>query len=169
MGEWRNARVVDLTKKLLHRIFYSVCFIAGVLPVSSLVFNSPISVTPELNFPFFLFQCPPFYRTTWDLCQCRNSRSVSTARYTSTNTVKYQPSSKPPHIFMKNIKLSPVSLCRDKHWILNILQITPLVPPYCLSFCAPCALAWWISCESSVTRSPALQYTLHVTTNKYFV
>ena len=60
MGEWRHARVVDPTKKLLHIIFYSVRLIAGDSPSLLTRFNSPISVTPELNFPFFLVQCPPF-------------------------------------------------------------------------------------------------------------
>jgi len=60
MGEWRNARVTDPTKKLLHRIFYSVRLIAGGSPSLFTRFNSPIYVTPELNIPFFLVQCPPY-------------------------------------------------------------------------------------------------------------
>ena len=60
MGEWRNARVMDPTMKLLHRVFYSVRLIAGGSPSLFTRFNSPISVTPKLNSPFFLVQCPPF-------------------------------------------------------------------------------------------------------------
>ena len=58
VGEWLCARVGDPTKKLLHRIVYSVRLIAGGSPSLFPLFKTPISVTPELNSPFFYSNAP---------------------------------------------------------------------------------------------------------------